>query len=431
MSGSITRTPFGRRGAATTAAAVAALAGTGILLAGCASSGPACARGDYGGAECREATAAALASLDLEGYALAFEPRSAADPYARTEAGLFRQEDAGIVARVATLGDFAIAIDGSAATASRTLEMDLTNVDAATAVVAEPRGHPEDAVEIAAVEGTVRRDVHLDLTPGESWTIRGTAPCATRYRVAAFGDPHLEMEVFQAILERLAQERDEAEAAGEPLMGVLLVGDLTDEGTQQEMIEAREMVEAGPVPMAATAGNHDVYTDDVDAFSREVGPGNLRFDLCGTRVVLLDSGDAALAPSVEGRLTQLLDGDGADRLIVGTHYPPYSSRLGNGWSHEDQQATLLAEIALAGPDLVLAGHVHNLTEFPAVPVGDTTFRQIIAGTGGGFQGEVTPPRHGYLRLTLGDTFDVCFVPVQIPGEEPADPRRDDEPPLCP
>ena len=400
------------------------------LLVGCPH-GPDCARGDHGGGECRVATSAALASVEVDGYTLTFEPRSGADPYARAEAGLFRQEESALVARVATLGDFTLSIDGTDASAGTTLVMLLTNVGTATAVVAEPQGRPEDAVEIVGADGELQRGITLDLAPGESWNVRGTTPCATRYRVAAFGDTQTDMNVLQAIVDRLDQERVEAAAAGEPLLGVLLLGDLTDEGALEEIVDVREMVEAGSVPMAATVGNHDVYTDDVDVFNREVGPGNLRFDVCGTRFVILDSGDAALAPSIEGRLTQLLDGAGADRLVVSTHYPPYSSRLGNGWSHEDQQATLLAEIAIAQPDLVLAGHVHNLTEFPEVPVGDTSFHQVVVGTGGGFQGEVTPPRFGYLRLTLGDTFEHCFVPVGLPGDGPVEPRRDDEPPLCP
>ncbi len=400
------------------------------VLAGCPH-GPDCARGDYGGAECRVATSAALASVEVDGYTLAFESRSGADPYAHAEAGSFRQEGNQLFARVATLGDFAITVDGTGAASARTLRMTLMNIHWTTEVVAEPQERPEDAVEVASESFVMRRALSIDVAPGETWTIRGSIPCDTRYRIAAFGDTQTDMDVLQAIVGRLYLEQEEAAFAGEPLLGVLLLGDLTDVGTLEEIVAVRDTVEEGSVPMAATPGNHDVYTDDVDLFNREVGPGNLRFDVCGTRVVMLDTADASLAPSIEGRLTQLLDRSGADRLIVGTHYPPYSSRLGNGWSHEDQQATLLAELARARPDLVLAGHVHNLTEFPEVPVGDTTFHQIVVGTGGGFQGEVTPPRFGYLRLTLGDTFEHCFVPVGLPGDEPAEPQRDDEPPMCP
>jgi len=400
------------------------------LLPGCPS-GPDCARGDHGGAECRIATSAALSTLEVDGFVLAFESQAGADPYAHTEAGLFRQEDSAVVAQVATLGDFEITIDGSAATTATTLVMMLANVGVGTQVIAEPLDRPEDASEILGAADELKRGITLDLAVGESWTIRGTTPCTTRYRLAAFGDTQTDMDVLQAIVDRLDQERAEADAAGEPLLGVLLVGDLTDVGTVEEIVEVREMLQAGSVPVAATTGNHDVYTDDVDVFNREIGPGNLRFDLCGTRTVFLDTGDAGLAPSIEGRLTQLMDGSGADRLIIATHYPPYSGRLGNGWSHEDQQATTLAEVALAEPDVVLSGHVHNLTEFPEVPVGDRTFHQIVVGTGGGFQGEVTLPRFGYLRLTLGDTFERCFVPVQLPGQDPPEPQRDDEPPLCP
>ena len=52
------------------------------LAALCAcGSGPDCARGDHGGAECRIATSATLATMEVDGFVLAFvEPRQLLDP---------------------------------------------------------------------------------------------------------------------------------------------------------------------------------------------------------------------------------------------------------------------------------------------------------------------------------------------------------------
>jgi hypothetical protein len=130
---------------------------------------------------------------------------------------------------------------------------------------------------------------------------------------------------------------------------------------------------------------------------------------------------------VEARLDRLLEHDEDQSLVVGTHFPPHSGRFGNGWTHEDQQARTLAELAFAQADLAVAGHVHNLIEEPEVPVGDRTLHQVIAGTGGGGQGALRP-RYGYLRVTVdGDTVGRCFVQV---GDDDPEPRRDDEPPMC-
>lgn len=397
-----------------------------LLLAGCGERRE-CAQGDYGGAECRELTAWDLADRDEGGYLLRFQEPMEPDAEAIAPVGLFAGDETGVVARQGTLGPFQVAIDGTQATEERDLELTFRNVDPRLRIIATREAPPYQEVSFVAEDGSLERRATLPLTPGDPWMIRATLTCPEVYRLAMLGDIQHGVDVFEQIVAALATERADANEAGEPLLGLVIVGDLSDEALQEEFEELHAILEEAPVPVVATPGNHDVTLDEPDLYTWQFGSGNLAFDLCGGRVVVLDTGDGSLAPTVETRLDRMLDSATAETLVVGTHFPPFSSRYGNGWVHEDQQSRLLAELALAEADLVLGGHVHNLIEDLEVPVGDRTLHQVIVGTGGGGQGALRP-RYGYLRVTMdGDSVQRCFVQV---GDDDPEPARDDEPPMC-
>jgi hypothetical protein len=97
------------------------------------------------------------------------------------------------------------------------------------------------------------------------------------------------------------------------------------------------------------------------------------------------------------------------------HHPPYAALTAAGWSSEKAAGRLLAEAAIARVDLILAGHAHALHDYSDIAVGDRKLREIIAGTGGAFQG-LGIPRYGYLRMTVHPGgIDTCFVEVPAPG----------------
>ena len=83
---------------------------------------------------------------------------------------------------------------------------------------------------------------------------------------------------------------------------------------------------------------------------------------------------------------------------------------------------LLAELAAADADLVLAGHNHALHDYPDLAIGDARLREIVTGTGGAFQGLGTP-RYGYTRLVFGDELEPCFV--EVPPAGWAEPQNDE------
>lgn len=372
--------------------------------AGCAA--PECADRDYRDAECRVLAENELAALDLGELAARFVEPGAADDGGWIAAGvLTRAAPDELRARVAAPGRFGLRLSGAGP-----LALVLDNVDPQAEVLARVGG-----VDTPIPPGAgLRRRAAIDLSPGTDVEILGARACPDRFRLAVVGDIQENRAQLERILARLGDERAAAEAAGEALVGLLLLGDISQHGRAEELAAARDLLGLGPVPVVVGVGNHDVSDASAPQFNRAFGPGNLAFSICSLRVAQLDSGDAALAPSIEARLPDLLDRGDARFHLVATHYPPYAGRTGGGWASERQAERLLVEAAIQGSDAVLAGHVHDILSFPAIPVGDRRVREYIVGTGGADQGAGLP-RYGYLRLRFAGRMEACFVEVPPAG----------------
>lgn len=376
---------------------------------------PECASPDYANPECRVIAENELARLLTgAGVEVRFQ-----EPTARTAAtwaatGLARESAPGALSlRVAGPGAFAVSFEPTRPDVDASLEITLDNVDPAASVVVDELGGER---EVPAVAGSTRRTVTLDVAgPGVRW-IRGARPCPPRYRLAVTADIQTNPWQFERIVDRLIAEAADAEAAGEPLVGLVIAGDLSEASRDDEFETLAPIFARLPFPVAVTAGNHDIYRPLHPQYNRNFGPGNYAFAVCDVHVAMLDSGSGTIARSVQARLPELLDRGERAHLLAVMHHPPYPGITGSGWSREDTAAQALVEFAAADVDLVLAGHNHALHDFPSIDVGDAVLREIIVGTGGAYQG-VGVPRYGYLRLRFGDGDDIqpCFVEVEPAG----------------
>lgn len=401
-----------RRGVAMLAAGLS-LAAAGAGSAGCVQ--PACTSPSYSEAECRVIAENQHARLlTSQGVELRFQEPDARDDDTWDARGLVEElPDGSLQARVAGAGRFALSMRAPE-DVDVTLRLQLTNVDpAATLAVGIARLELLQPTDPAAGP---TRTLQVPLAAGQIQWIRGWRECPTRYRLAVVGDIQTNPTQFERIVERLHEE-SVAAPAGEPLVGLLIVGDLTESSRDDEFETIREILARVPFPVAVTAGNHDIYRPARPHYNLTFGPGNHAFDVCGVHVAMLDTGSGAIARSVQARLPELLDRGDSRFLVVGMHHPPYPGITGSGWSAEDRAAALLVEVARERADLVVAGHNHALHEFAGIPVGDEQVREIVVGTGGAFQG-VGVPRYGYLRLTFDDaagTMQTCFVEVPPSG----------------
>ena len=393
---------------------VGSILGMGLLAwvqAGCAV--PECTNPDYARAECRVVAENELARLHTpSSVEVRFQ-----DPRAQTSAtwdarGLVRFEDGVVRARVAGPGEFSLSFDADA-DAPEQIAVELENVDPSADVWVE-RGGVETPV-LAPTDRTLRRSLQLSITPGESVFVRGRRGCPEQYRVAFASDIQTNPAQFERILEALEEERDAGDTVGQPLVALVIAGDLTESSRDDEFDTIEAMLRNSPVPVVVTPGNHDIYRPRHPHFNRRFGPGNHVAEVCDLRLVMLDTGSGAIARSVEARLPELLErGDAAD-MIVALHHPPYAGLTGAGWSREDRAQRLLAEAAIADVDLIVAGHAHALRDFPGIDIGDASLRQVIVGTAGAYQG-LGEPRFGFLRVTLGGSSpQTCFVEVPPPG----------------
>ena len=382
-----------------------------LVLHGCAQ--PECTNPNYRRAECRVVAENDAARLRLaSGVELRFQDPAAEHDATWDATGLLQELGPDTVrARVAGPGDFALTVRGADGGPS-TLNLVLDNVDPIAAVTAEVQG---TVMPVPSLGGGLQRTLSVVLDPATPVWIRGTILCPERYRIAVTSDIQTNPGQFARILEALAEEAEAAEALGEPVRALVLPGDITESSRDDEFDAIEAIIASSPVPVALTPGNHDIYRPFRPLFNARFGPGNYAVSLCTTRLVMLDSGSGAIAPSVEGRLPELLDRRGADHLMLAMHHPPYAALTGAGWSQEDRAQHLLAEAAIADTDLILAGHAHALHDFSEINVGDVKLRELIAGTGGAYQG-LGIPRFGYLRLTISpEGIDPCFVEVPPPG----------------
>lgn len=397
-------------------AAAAVLSGQGCAV-------PECTTPDYANAECRVVAENEHARLTTaSGVDVRFLAAGGRDLDAWDATGLLSEDSDGTVrARVAGLGGFTIAVRGTA-DGPTTVALQLSNVDSASAVTVG-LANALNPTEPPAVEpGRTTRSLEIALADAEPVFIEGTRACPWRYRIAVASDVQTNPEQFARIVDALQQEWATADVAGEPLVGLIMPGDLSESSRDEEFAQLHEILAGLPIPVAVTAGNHDIFRPARPHFTRNFGPGTHSFSVCRTHVALLDSGSGTIARSVEARLPQLLDRGDADFAVVGMHHPPYAGWTGAGWSSEAQAAHLLVEAAIAQVDLIVAGHSHTLVEFADIPVGNTTLREIITGTAGAEQG-IGAPRFGYVRLTFDTTIEACFVEVPPPGYDgpPGDP----------
>ena len=379
-----------------------------LALAGCEQAQ--CERGDYSSTECRVVAENENARLlTSTGAEVRFQLPWASSATTWQALGLVQEIDEGVVRlRPATLMDFAVSVDPGGSTG---LSVILDNVAPDAVLRVGPAGQ-ELALPVPD-DGRLSRSLELQLADEVVW-IRGHRECPEAYRIAAAGDVQTNPSQFERVIEDLHRQADEAESAGQPLLGFLLLGDLTQDPKDDEFARIEEILVRSPVPVSVVPGNHDVYGDSHALYNRWFGPGNYSQDVCRTRVVMLDSGGGDLAPSVEARLPEILDKGDMDFLIGGLHYPPYADRTGAGFRDSMQAAYLLSEAARNGMDRLVTGHVHYWTEFPAISTGQGPLYEVISGTAGANQG-AGPPHYGVTRLSFTDTVDSCFVEVGTPG----------------
>jgi 3',5'-cyclic AMP phosphodiesterase CpdA len=157
-----------------------------------------------------------------------------------------------------------------------------------------------------------------------------------------------------------------------PLDGVLVTGDVSDDGSAESYdLANRELARLG-LPVYAVPGNHDNRAAfraafGVQAWMPAEGPINWVVDLPDTRLIGLDTlvegqGAGRLQPTSLAFLTQALNSAGGRATVVALHHPPLRTgiRFMDNIGLENTADLVAAIPAKSGQAIFLAGHVHGV-----------------------------------------------------------------------
>lgn len=145
---------------------------------------------------------------------------------------------------------------------------------------------------------------------------------------------------------------------------LLGAGDLTEQGTREQLVRYQSELSLLSVPYFTTLGNHELGTTP-DLFHDYFGRGNFQFRFHGVYFTLLDSASASLDPIVYDWLDTWLGRAERSVHVVAMHIPPIDPiGVRNGsWASRSEAAKLLGRLAQGRVDLTLYGHVHSYYEF--------------------------------------------------------------------
>lgn len=189
------------------------------------------------------------------------------------------------------------------------------------------------------------------------------------------GEPDSTMEKMFAPSHRVRAAVAQLAGMGADLGALVLTGDLVDRGTTSEYRHLLDLLAPLEVPVVAVAGNHDdpaqlAAAAPPDWFVVAPGePGTVVEDLCGLRVVVVDS----TVPDLHSGLfdddalawldATLSDAPGTP-TVVATHHPPLE--VGMWWMDYGSPPGSHALVDVLGRHddviVLLAGHIHRSTQ---------------------------------------------------------------------
>ena len=153
---------------------------------------------------------------------------------------------------------------------------------------------------------------------------------------------------------------------------VLATGDLTDDGTKEQYSQFLEIIAPLNAPLLPLPGNHDDYSEFINAFSSNL-PNGIPKNHCSyvidnfpVRLIALDTSlpgqhDALFSEDHELWLSQVLAQEKDKPTLIFTHFPPFETGINFMDISGLKSADRLEKIIRNNPQvkLVVAGHVHR------------------------------------------------------------------------
>jgi 3',5'-cyclic-AMP phosphodiesterase len=275
--------------------------------------------------------------------------------------------------------------------------------DAALSVVS---GGASFALDVAAAP--LPNEKRWRLTPpaaGGTVTLRvapGDAAAVGPWRFAVFADVQEAVERVQDIFRRMAQDP--------AIRFVVMSGDLTRQGSAEQLERFQIEMRSLPFPIYATLGNHELGVRD-DLFHDYFGRGNFSFVHRGVQFTLLDTASATVAPVVYDWLAAWLV-DGIDRVhFAFAHIPPLdpAGTRNGAFASRLEANKLLSLLASGRVDTTFYGHIHSYYAYTNAGI-----PAYITGGGGAIPEQLDGIGRHYLTVDVdpaAQTTQVALVRV--------------------
>lgn len=274
----------------------------------------------------------------------------------------------------------------------------------------EPAAGPGQTPREQQGGAVTERIVEIDLAADSDVTLRlsptGVPGPGEKFRFLVYGDVQDAIDRVQDIYGSMNT------IAGARF--AIIVGDLTESGSEDELERFRVELRSLHVPCYATLGNHELGADDPPKYYAWYGRATYGFTFGDAAFTLVDSASATVDPTSGGTLDALLAEHRARLHLVGMHIPPVDPigvRNGAFASHAEAQR-VLARMADANVDLTVYGHVHSYYAFTNAGI-----PAFITGGGGAIPERFDAIGRHYLVVDadpVRNVFDVALVRVGAP-----------------
>lgn len=176
------------------------------------------------------------------------------------------------------------------------------------------------------------------------------------FRFALLSDVQEAIDDVGDVFERMNEVKNVRFALG--------AGDLTQQGTREQLERFQSELERLRIPYFATLGNHELGTSP-DLFHEYFGRGNFKFYFHGVAFTLIDDASATIDPTAYDWLDDWLEESRQEVHIVAMHIPPVDPiGVRNGSMASRSEADkLLGKLAEGHVDLTLYGHIHSYYSF--------------------------------------------------------------------
>ncbi len=208
------------------------------------------------------------------------------------------------------------------------------------------------------------------------------------FKVAILSDVQDALPEVGDIYARMNQEED--------LAFVLSTGDLTEQGSREQLEEFQLRLRGLGIPFFTTLGNHELFTSG-PPFHDYFGRGSYSFEFRGVHFTLLDAASSTLDPIVYDWLDDWLGRGRRSLHLVGMHIPlidPVGLRNGS-FASRNEAALVLGEVAEADVDLLFFGHLHSYYRYELAGI-----EAHVSGGGGAIPEQFDGIGRHYLRVNL-------------------------------